>query len=563
MMDTFQILILDNDSKNLKVLDEHFQNAGFSVTTAATTEVALDILQHQIVDVVLTEVNAPGIDGFHLLKELQRNTKFEKTQVVFLSIKSDVWNRVKSLKLGAKDYIIKPVHVDEIVARINMLLKRLHKIRHEHKSIENRLTGRLEDLSVIDLIELFGTDKKTGILSVYNENGHNGQIIFQKGHVISTQTDSLHSEEAVYKMMYWNKGRFSMLFGEVSVADEMTLSNMALLLQGAKRMDLRNELLKQLPSLNAIVITTSNFKKIIQQKDMNHELKEFLTLFDGERSLGRIIDDSHENEIVTLKRIVKLYKLGFLHVLRDFSQDHPLQFKSNQDHKFQKYIALEKSGSVTKEQPVEIPADDESDKIYDDQLTDDIEIDAMASFPKTEQTVPENGKQKKYNLLVFCTNQMLLDHFIHHLPSFRTERESLDSDHAFLSGKMTPSQQEEIKVFGLYPMEQNSKTISSLQKHSKTLFLIDGENPNWKYHKYLIHRVQRELQGKVHILMINDNSTELSESEHIQEQLGIGETVAISTLKNINDDGIRTVLSHLFETFKESMPNHITEPLSK
>ena len=87
-------------------------------------------------------------------------------------------------------------------------------------------------------------------------------------------------------------------------------------------MEQREKLLKELPSLDAIVVTTPNFKKIIEQKDLTQDLKTFLGQFDGERTLGHIVDTCPEDELLTLKRIIKLYRLGFLHVLRDFSEEN-------------------------------------------------------------------------------------------------------------------------------------------------------------------------------------------------------------------------------------------------
>jgi len=326
-MNERSILIVDSDQKNLKVLDTSFSEASFVTAIANSDNEALSILETDSFYIVLCDLSAPSIDGYKLLKEIQRSPVRDGCHVVFTSTKSDIWNRVKSIKLGAKDFIVKPVHAAEVVARVNMLICRLQR-NEENVAVENsQFSGRLEDLAVMDLVEIFGAEKKTGVLTVHNENGHSGQVICYQGQVISANMQSLRSEEAIYKMMHWNRGRFSMSFTDVPFYDEFTISNMGLLLQGAKRMDLRNELLKQLPSLDAIVITTSNFKKITSQKEMNAELHEFLKLFDGERTLGRIIDDSHENEIVTLKRIVKLYKLGFLYVLRNFSKGSPLQLK--------------------------------------------------------------------------------------------------------------------------------------------------------------------------------------------------------------------------------------------
>lgn len=85
-------------------------------------------------------------------------------------------------------------------------------------------------------------------------------------------------------------------------------------------MEQREELLRKLPALETVLVTTQNFKKIIAKKELASDLEYFVRLFDGARSLGRIIDESKYDEITTLNRILKLYELGFLHSLRDYEQ---------------------------------------------------------------------------------------------------------------------------------------------------------------------------------------------------------------------------------------------------
>jgi len=79
-------------------------------------------------------------------------------------------------------------------------------------------------------------------------------------------------------------------------------------------MEQREELLQQLPSLDSVLVTTSNFKKIVSQKTLAGDLDYFISLFDGKRTLGRIINESTYDEITSLSRILKLYQLGFLRV---------------------------------------------------------------------------------------------------------------------------------------------------------------------------------------------------------------------------------------------------------
>ena len=313
-----RILLVDSEPNNIRILKNNFSQANYVVDHALTDSEALDMLKQNPCDLVLSEVSGPGIDGYRLLERIQRNSAISHIPVIFLTHKSDVWHRVKSFKLGAKDYIVKPMHVREVMARVNMVLSRIER-RNEEESIASRkFVGRLEDLSVSDLIQAFGLERKTGVLRAYNINGLSGQLFFKNGVVVNAVAGPLKAEEAVYKMMGWQKGRFSMFFCNVDVDDEIGVSNMGLLLQGAKRMEEREQLLKELPPLESVVVTTSNFKKILEKQELAPDLENFLNLFDGERSLGRIVDESDYDEITALKRILKLYRLGFLHVLRGF-----------------------------------------------------------------------------------------------------------------------------------------------------------------------------------------------------------------------------------------------------
>ena len=315
-MDKRKILLVDNDSKNIRILQESFAEKNYIVDHTSSDSEAYQRIEKQPYNAILSEIAPPEIDGHRLLEKLQRNQKTSTIPLIFLTKKSDIWNRVRSFRLGAKDFIVKPVHVMEIISRVSMVLSRLEKRNEEEALARKKFVGRLEDLSVADLIETFGVERKTGVLTLNNENGFNGQIFIKNGAVVNANSNGLVAEDAIYKMINWNKGRFSMLFKNVNVPDDISISNLGLLIQGVKRLQNRDKILKELPSLESVLVTTSNFKKIISQKKLAPDLDHFLTLFDGERTLARIIDESSYDDLTTLERISKLFRLGFIRALR-------------------------------------------------------------------------------------------------------------------------------------------------------------------------------------------------------------------------------------------------------
>ena len=529
-----QVLVVDHDAKNLKLFEGYFSEAHFRVHTAVNDGDALKYLERNVYDVVVCELHAPGIDGFRLLKEIQRDAPRSAAAVVFLSAKSDVWNRVKSLKLGAKDYIVKPVHVREIVARVKMILQRTAGRREGEVPEANIFSGRLEDLSVIDLIEIFGIEKKTGVLTLINENGFGGQIVFNRGCVFSANTGALRAEEAVYKLMAWNRGRFTMLFGDVDAEDEMMISNMGMLLQGAKRMDLRNELLKQLPSLDAVVITTSNFKKILAQKEMNPELKEFLVLFDGERTLGRIIDDCRENEIITLKRIVKLYKLGFLHVLRDFArEEQPVQFKSDMAEELFEDDAGE--------------ADAQERVVWENvRPKNNGKRPAEVSMPQPLVSEPSQPKmtlpvgRQTGTLLVIGADEEYGRQFVEALTAEtsvadRVGRFDFRRTHLyFKSGDY-------LNIVGVSVGRDFSPLIDLLRDLVGIVVVVGRRALNWGYYRYLLNALRLKAALPVHVVYESDAFNELDLSE-IRAKLGIVEAETLHVQSSFEPLMLRRLL---------------------
>ncbi len=305
-----KLLIVDGDPKNLRILKNHFTEAGYQVDEASVDEQAIRLISQTSYNAILTDLSGAQIDGLKLLETLQNDPRKE-TAVFFLTAKNDVWNRVTSFKRGAKDFIVKPVHVREIAARVQMVLDRLDR-RQSASHPAPAFSGRLQDFRLSDLLQILKDEKKTGTLTLYNDNNLNGRMDIDNGALIRAVSGALQSSAAVDKMMSWGKGRFSMRF--TPVEKTVAVQQEGHLSQGAQRMEQREELLQQLPSLDSVLVTTSNFKKIVSQKSLAGDLDYFIALFDGKRTLGRIINESTYDEMTSLGRILKLYQLGFLSV---------------------------------------------------------------------------------------------------------------------------------------------------------------------------------------------------------------------------------------------------------
>jgi CheY-like chemotaxis protein len=311
-MDNPTILVADGDPKNLQILRESLEASGFEVIVASDGLQAWQKISSDVPDLILSEVNLPKLDGFQLLEKLKADPVTSSIPLMFLTNRRELQDRVRSLRGGVKDYMIKPLHVKEVIARVRMILRRMERIREEEIESTRKLAGRLEEFSVIDLIENFGMERKTGILTLYNANNKSGEIYFRDGAVINASLANLKAEKAVYQMLPWKRGHFTMTFKEISVQDEIAVSNLGLLLQGFKRMEERERLFKMLPSPETTFVTTETFRNIIAKRELTTDVSKFISLIDGKRDILQVIDESNYDDIKTLERLVKLYQQGFI-----------------------------------------------------------------------------------------------------------------------------------------------------------------------------------------------------------------------------------------------------------
>lgn len=117
-----RLLIVEDERELLESIAEGLRLSGYAVDTAADGAEAEDLFWSETYDLIVLDINLPKIDGFTLLEEIREEDK--KVNVIMLTARTQVTDRVKGLDLGANDYLIKPFHFDELEARIRSLLRR-------------------------------------------------------------------------------------------------------------------------------------------------------------------------------------------------------------------------------------------------------------------------------------------------------------------------------------------------------------------------------------------------------------------------------------------------------
>lgn len=120
------IMIVDDNPTNLEVLSEALTNVGFRVVVAVDGQSAIDQVKYRPPELILLDVMMPGINGYETCSQLKSDPSTRDIPVLFMTALSDAENTAQGLSLGAVDYISKPFHQKEVIARVQTHLQLAH-----------------------------------------------------------------------------------------------------------------------------------------------------------------------------------------------------------------------------------------------------------------------------------------------------------------------------------------------------------------------------------------------------------------------------------------------------
>lgn len=123
MAEQTKILIVEDEHAISDLIKMNLEDEGYLCTCAYDGMTAADILEEHTFNLILLDIMLPEIDGYELLDYI----KPLHIPVIFLTAKASLADRVKGLNLGAEDYIIKPFEISELLARVNVVLRRFHQ----------------------------------------------------------------------------------------------------------------------------------------------------------------------------------------------------------------------------------------------------------------------------------------------------------------------------------------------------------------------------------------------------------------------------------------------------
>jgi len=220
-----RILFVDDEKKYADTMAQVLRLQGFEVFAAYSGQQALQIFEPENIDLVITDLSMPKMDGIELITELRKLHPVQKIMVLtaFPSQRS----QEQAFSLGTITYIAKPIKPKRFIELVNDSLRER----------EQGWFGAVR-LNSTDLIQLYSFMGRTIVLEVLKgENGEVGRIYFERGQVVHAETPTLSGKEAFYEIQTWESGLFKTNIPQKKVEHTIDEPINALLLKWAKKHD--------------------------------------------------------------------------------------------------------------------------------------------------------------------------------------------------------------------------------------------------------------------------------------------------------------------------------------
>ena len=201
-----RILIVDDEKPICDLIDMNLSAAGYDCRSVQDGIAAIDLIEKEDFDLILLDIMLPGADGFDIMEYI----KPLKIPVIFITARSDVRDKVRGLKLGAEDYLVKPFDVVELVARVEVVLRRFHKT--ENILTAGDVTVDLEALKVTRAGRpIVLTNKEYGLLVLFMQNKNVAlfketlyEKVWKDEYIADSRTLELHVQR-LRRKMGWEK----------------------------------------------------------------------------------------------------------------------------------------------------------------------------------------------------------------------------------------------------------------------------------------------------------------------------------------------------------------------
>ncbi len=253
-----KVLVVDDEPKWLRIVDLYLRGQGYEVTTTLSGQEAIEKVRQDRPDVVVADISMPGMDGYELCRVLRSDAATRTIPFIFLTGRDDDTDRLKARKIGSDDYLTKPCPLERLTQSVDTLMDRINQAKKIPLG-QVGLSGKIEEVDLLDLIQTLELDQKTGAL-VLSHGERTGTLYFRDGVIVDADIRSPKREEPLFVLLGWKTGNYLFLPDALPDRLPITASLANLLLQDFRTMEAHEQEAQGVPQQESSALPHESVK---------------------------------------------------------------------------------------------------------------------------------------------------------------------------------------------------------------------------------------------------------------------------------------------------------------
>lgn len=230
-----KILVVDDDPEWVRVLTLYLSGRGYQVDSALNGVEALERVAANRPDVIVADIAMPVMDGYELCSQLRQKPETRTIPFIFLTARDQDTDKTKARKIGSDAYLVKPCPLERLLLSVETVMDRIELAKRIPLD-KIGLSGRLEDVDLLDMIQMLELEQKSGAL-VLRHGERTGTLYFKDGAIVQADIQSPKREEPLFILLGWKTGQFLFLPDAVPERVPITASMANLLFEDLRLLE--------------------------------------------------------------------------------------------------------------------------------------------------------------------------------------------------------------------------------------------------------------------------------------------------------------------------------------
>src|SRR5512143_3861449 len=205
------ILVVDDDETARRLVAQALTRPHRTIHVAAHGEEALEQVAKTTPDLVISDVVMPKMNGWALVRRLRTTHATAFIPVILMTSLDSEHDRIRGFRLGADDFLSKPVSFEELELRVENVLHRARTHHTKSALMDAALAGHLAQFGLATLLTVLDLERKTGVLTLEHGDQH-GTIVVRDGRVVDArivEQPKLDVAQGIYELLSWSEGSFA------------------------------------------------------------------------------------------------------------------------------------------------------------------------------------------------------------------------------------------------------------------------------------------------------------------------------------------------------------------